>query len=251
MISHKKPYIGVTGFMTRGEVLEVLKVIPHESDYALMVGVLMNEKTINGLPHKKWPGRYPFWSDVADIFVDDPQVINLVHYNTPNPETLSRQLLQIIELCPSIDGFQLNIPWPSIDQLEKYWNVCPERKVVLQLGPQAMREVLSMDDLVARVENYGPLIDTVLVDASAGTGKPLDPMMCAKYLCALQKVPNITLAVAGGLGPTSLHLMKDLTDRFSELSIDAEGGLRTPYSEDKLDVEATQLYVSQAFRLLA
>lgn len=251
MISHKKPYIGVTGFMTRDEVRKVLEVVPHNSDYALMVGVLMNEKTINGLAHKKWPGRYPLWHDVPGIFVDDPRTLNLVHYNTPHVESLARQLLEIVDMCPGIDGFQLNIPWPSIDQMEQYWNVCPEKKVVLQLGSQAMREVSSIDNLVKRIEDYGPLIDTVLVDASGGTGRPLEPAVCTQYLRALQKVPNITLAVAGGLGPGSLHLMKDLVECFGELSIDAEGRLRAPHPEDRLDIEATQSYVLQAFRLLA
>lgn len=251
MVNHKKPYIGVTGFMTRGEVLEVLNVVPHDSDYALMVGVLMNEKTINGLAHKKWPGRYPLWHNVPGIFVDDPRTLNLVHYNTPNPETLSRQLLQIVELCPSIDGFQLNIPWPSIDQLEQYWNVCPEKRIVLQIGAQAMAEVPLGDELIRKVEDYGPLVDTVLIDASGGTGKPLDPVMCAKYLRALETVSGVTLAVAGGLGPNSLNLLKDLSECFDELSIDAEGRLRTPHPEDKLDLEATRFYVAQAFRLFA
>lgn len=251
MTNHKKPYIGVTGFMTRGEVLSVLEVVPHDSEYALMVGVLMNEKTINGLPHKKWPNRYPLWGEVTNIFVDDPRVLNLVHYNTPNPETLSRQLLEIVDLCPSIDGFQLNIPWPSIDQLERYWNVCPEKRIVLQIGPQAMCKVSLSSQLVSKVEDYGPLIDTVLVDGSGGTGKPLDATLCGNYLRALQKVPNVTLAVAGGLGPCSLNLLGDLVSCFGELSIDAEGRLRTPHPEDRLDLEATQSYVKQAFRLLA
>lgn len=53
-----KPYIGITGFMSRDEVEEVLTVFPENSTRKLMVGVLASEKTLHG-PTNKWPNRYP------------------------------------------------------------------------------------------------------------------------------------------------------------------------------------------------
>ena len=38
--------------------------------------------------------------------------------------------------------------------------------------------------------------------------------------------PSFDLVFAGGLGPGSMHLVKDLATMFPDLSIDAQAGLR-------------------------
>ena len=139
------PYIGVTGFMSRAEVEEALEVVPQDAIRRLMVGVLMSDKTLAG-QENKWPGRYPKREAVADIFVDDPRVLNLVHYNTHEPKSLCWQLKEVTELAgPNLDGFQLNMAWPPITQLRNYVEEYPEKLIVLQIGHTAM----------AQVESYG------------------------------------------------------------------------------------------------
>ncbi len=55
----KKPYVGVTGFMSSQEVIDTMKNINFKkAERLLMVGVLASSKTIRGGANK-WPNRYP------------------------------------------------------------------------------------------------------------------------------------------------------------------------------------------------
>ncbi len=240
------PYIGVTGFMSRFEVTTALAVVPQRGTRRLMVGVLMSSKTLAGQPNK-WPGRYPKRENVAGIFVDDPRALNLVHYSTDHPETLLSQLVEITELAgPYLDGFQLNIVWPPISDLEDYWEIHPDKFLVLQIGSKAMAQVESMERFEELVGAYLPMIDAILIDASGGKGAFLDAAKLAEYLRAIPKDWILGLGVAGGLGPDTLHFIEPLVPEFPELSIDAEGRLRTPMPEDALDLDRMLHYIAGA-----
>lgn len=245
------PYLGVTGFMSRAEVTEALAVVPQGSTRRLMVGVLMSSKTLVGQTNE-WPGRYPLKENVKDIFVDDPRALNLIHYNTDHPETLLMQLIEITELAgPHLDGFQLNIAWPPISQLEDYWKAYPGKFLLLQIGGRAMSEVESMERFGELVGAYLPMIDAILIDPSGGKGEPLDAVKGAEYLRAVRQYPTLGIGIAGGLGPETLHLLDPLVREFSDLSIDAEGRLRTPKPEDKLSLGAMRDYLDDGFPILA
>ena len=55
------------------------------------------------------------------------------------------------------------------------------------------------------------------------------------------------LVVAGGLSPTTLHLVQPLIEEFPDVSIDAEGRLRD--HEDHLDLQVAGQYLSKAFKM--
>lgn len=241
------PYIGVTGFMSRDEVEAALSVVPQDSTHRLMVGVLMSSKTLAGQTNKR-PGRYPKKEAVADIFVDSSRALNLIHYNTDHPETLSAQLAEITEIAGSnLDGFQLNIAWPRISQLEDYLGAYPDKFLLLQIGSKAMAQVESIDDFAEFVGAYLSVIDAVLIDSSGGKGEPLNAEKATEYLWAVATYP-IGLGAAGGLGPRTLGLIDPLVHEFGRrLSIDAEGQLRTPKPEDALCLDAMKAYLSGAF----
>lgn len=245
------PYVGVTGFMSRDEVSEALAMIPKGAARRLMVGILMSCKTLAG-QQNKWPSRYPKKEVVADIFVDDPRALNLVHYNTDHPEILHEQLVEITELAGSrLDGFQLNIAWPPISQLENYRRSYPDKFLLLQIGGKAMTQVESMEQFTEIIGEYLPVIDAILIDPSGGKGEPLDPVKGTEYLRAVRNYPALGIGIAGGLGPMTLHLIKQLIKEFPELSIDAEGQLRTTKPEDALCLNAMRTYLEDAFPILA
>jgi len=245
------PYVGVTGFMSRKEVYEAISMIPEGSTHRLMVGVLMSSKTLAG-QQNKWPGRYPKKEAVADIFVNDPRVLNLIHYNTDHPETVFSQLVEITELSgPCLDGFQLNIAWPPISQLKNYREAHPEKFLLLQIGDKAMAQVESMEQFTGLVGAYLPIIDAILVDQSGGRGELLDRAKGAEYLMAVRKYPKLGLGIAGGLGPETLHILDPFVKEFPELSIDAEGGLRMLRPDDILCLRAMKTYLEDAFPILA
>ncbi|MFA6515036.1 MAG: hypothetical protein WCT42_02095 [Candidatus Paceibacterota bacterium] len=249
----KKPYIGITGFMSPEEVSDTLKGINFQkANRLLMVGVLASSKSLKGITNK-WPGRYPSISEMENIFLDNENCLNLVHFNTKEPENLLSQLLEVTDYSgENFNGFQLNIAWPSVRVLEAYKKFYEKKCIVLQIGGDAFNEVShSPQKLADKVHReYADLIDYVLLDPSDGTGKPFDPIIAKNYLEALgAKRNNFGLGVAGGLSPTTLNLVEPLVKDFPELCIDAEGRLRT--IEDELDVQIAIDYVQKSLKLFS
>lgn len=246
----KKSYVGVTGFMSPKEVTETLKDIDlKKADRLLMIGVLASSKTIQGISNK-WPNRYPPLGEIKNIFQENENCLNLVHYNTKQPEDLLAQLVQITdEVGPVLHGFQLNIAWPDPKTLEKYHNLCPGKTIVLQIGGHAFEIVENESTYLARkVKDYLGLIDYVLLDPSGGLGQPFNPVSIKNYLYELQKYENgLGVGTAGGLSPTTLHLLEPLIKDYPDISIDAEGRLRT--KEDQLDVVITREYIQKSLNM--
>jgi hypothetical protein len=94
------------------------------------------------------------------------------------------------------------------------------------------------------------MINGILIDASGGTGKPLQPRKTLAFLRAIrERDSGIGLGVAGGLCSATLDLVEPLLAEFSDLSIDAEGKLRT--QEDDLDVKVAQTYLLRALQMFS
>ena len=249
MIKKPGPYIGVTGFTHQNEIEEALQVVPY-STYRLMVGVLMSSKTLRG-EQNKWPHRYPKKETVADIFVNSQKVLNLIHYSTDQPDYLTAQLEEITQLAgPYLDGFQLNISWPSMSSLRDFREVYPEKVLILQIGHRALAQIESLEGFKERLQVYQPLISGVLIDESGGTGRLFDTDRALYYLEVASEVRGLGLGVAGGLRSDKIHLLCPLIEKFPDLSIDAEGGLRTQTSHDLLSIGCMKSYLKEAFPLL-
>jgi hypothetical protein len=249
-------YIGVTGFMSRAEVNEALMTVSKETTYRLMVGVLMSSKTLAGEANK-WPGRYPRKEAVADIFVDDPRALNLIHYNTDSPNTLFSEVRQIVDLAgPYLDGFQFNVKWPDPSQIEAIREAYPDMYLLLQIGSHAMEQVTSFgrfpfELFKTTIGWYMPFIDAILIDSSGGKGELLNPTRDAPYLrAACEQFPDLGIGIAGGLGFGSIHILNSLVNEFRNLSIDAEGQLRTPKPEDALHLDAVKAYITMGHMVL-
>jgi hypothetical protein len=105
-------YIGVTGFISRREVEAVLEGVPGDAARPLMVGVLVSAETLAGKPSRR---RYPPVEGISDLFLDDPRVLNLIHFNGGHPNRLTEALCRLTELGgPHLHGFQLNCCWPPV-----------------------------------------------------------------------------------------------------------------------------------------
>lgn len=247
-----KPYIGITGFMTQTEVRAVLGAMRKEDSRKLMVGVLASQKTVQG-KENKWPHRYPRAEDIAEIFTNHAAVLNLIHYNTKEPETLYDQLMAITERGgPCLHGFQLNLAWPDPKALIAYRARYPKKIIVLQIGSAAFTSVNNYPYLLAEriAQNYEckGLADYVLLDPSGGYGKPFDTATARRYLNALKaRGIKCYFGVAGGLSPTTLTLVEPLVKEFPDLSIDAEGRLRDV--NDTLDLPVAIDYVLHALQM--
>ena len=241
-----RPYIGITGFTSAAQVQDALALFPSSSDRRLMVGVLASRRTCAGLP-ERMPKRHPDVDAIAGVFQDHPLALNLIHYYTDEPATLGSQLAALVERAgPSLDGLQINGHWPLRSDLERIRSARPGLRLVLQVNPashgNAPREV------AVQVREVAGLADDVLLDASAGQGRPVDPESALPYLEALED-SGLGLGVAGGLCVENLPLIEPLLARFPGLSFDAESRLRD--AEDRLDPSKVREYVETALRLVS
>ncbi|MBU6370684.1 MAG: hypothetical protein KGH93_01430 [Patescibacteria group bacterium] len=250
-----KPYIGITGFMLKREVDACLEVFPENEKCLLMVGVLASWKTVRNI-RNKYPNRYPDMHGISDIFPDSAHTLNLIHYNTDDPETLDQQLTVLEHSWGGehLHGFQLNIPWPDPGSIEKYVKGHIERRgrlpsIVLQVGGYAFTMIgNSPKRLAEKIGEYDILVDTVLLDPSGGKGQLLDVDRMRGHLEALSaKNMQIGLGIAGGLSAETLDAVALLAKEFPRLSIDAEGRLRN--KDDGLDLALAGAYVRKALRL--
>lgn len=207
-----KPYIGVTGFMTPGEVEEVLAALPTYHTHQVMVGVLASDKTLDGLPNKH-PHRFPRVERIRDLFSDNPNTVNLVHFNTHRVGRLMEDLIDLTERYggPNMYGFQLNVPWPDPKKLLTYKKICRPNRLVLWLGGDAVAEVEGSPRLLAEwVSRYSYIATDVLLDPSGGFGREFNVREALTYLQALRDL-GLGLGVAGGLSADNLiHLVEPI-----------------------------------------
>jgi hypothetical protein len=226
------PYIGITDFMSYDQVKQMLAIfnqnLPVGQNRRLHVGVMMSYKTLNGLP-TKWTKAFPAKESIAEIF-GSTETLNCLHYADYTSTDVRNSLAKAIEFGgPGINALQLDMVWPDPEQVEEA--VLGSQKnleVILQVGKNAMSE--ENDDpirVVERLHEYHGLVDCVLLDKSMGTGKGMDAVTLSAFARAIQDgFPELSIAVAGGLGPFSMNLAEPLVREFPTVSIDAQGRLR-------------------------
>lgn len=245
------PYIGITGFMESHEIETCLRVMPQDSKYRLMVGLLISNKTLRGITNK-WPNRYPVIDRFKDLIIDHPLALNMVHFNTKDYDMLLNDLDRIIELSQGrINGFQLNMVWPDPGALAFFKKAHPDKLIILQVGIKAMQVFENDPKDIANiiVSNYAPFIDYILIDPSCGLGLPLDTEKGLAYLKALlEKKVKVGLGIAGGLSADTLNLIEPIVSEIPNICIDAEGRLRD--ENDQLDLELACNYLRRANWLL-
>lgn len=247
-------YIGITGFTSQTEIKTILNAITPEHLLlrSIMIGVLVNSNTLAELPQAQ-PNRHPSKDVLADIFTTNKNIINLVHYNTSNQNSLYNELFKINQLVKNMHGIQLNIAWPAINDVRRF--VANTGKlIVLQLGHRVLSIAINEPNIFKeKIKPYNNCVDAVLIDPSGGTGKPFHLDSIIKYLYLIQDtMPEVNLGIAGGFGPdlTSFSNLENLLIQhdFGKISIDAEGNLRD--INDCLNLKKVQNYLTNAFEII-
>jgi hypothetical protein len=219
-VSAPPSYIGCSGLVSRAEVLAALAAFP-DFGRQLMVGVLASEKTLAG-QRNRWFRRYPRVENIAGVFLDDPRCLNLVHFGADEPPDATT-LARLFDLAgPLCHGFQFNGAWPWSANIETLCRMFERAgktpRIVLQAG---------LGTTAAQVGLYvrrGVATD-VLIDASGGTGKPVDPEYAAFWFEKFRAMfPSLGIGVAGGLSAETVPQVAGLLQ--AGASCDAESGLR-------------------------
>lgn len=247
------PYIGVAGFMTPEEVTDALRWVRRGSDRRLMVGVLMDPRTLAGQANER-PARYPKREAVSGIFPNDPRTLNLVHYRTgsDHPDPLSVQLEEITELAgPNLDGIQIIMPRPPVSELRAYAQAHPDMVLVLQISSRTLAQMSSATQFAEIVGQYIPVIDAVLLDPNDGRVMPFNSGMAAECLRAVGEHAVLGIGIKGDFGPDSLHVFDPLIPEFPHLSVDVEEWLRFRMPQDTMCPDAVRRHLQDAFRIFA
>ncbi len=255
MKTSAKPYIGVTGFIDRSQVEQVLLACEYAlTTHQLMVGVAVNLETLQGHESSHWPERFPAISEISGIFVDHKKVINLVHfswgrkgkplYHDEQAKAVSRLMSHTGKNC---HGIQFNMIWPAVEAIRVAAEDYGVR--VLQIGKTAIEKANFDPETVAEMLlPYGELVTDILFDMSAGHGKEMDTQSAIPFLRQIQKHnPHLRVGMAGGLYAGNVaEKISPFVRLFSSLNIDAEGKLMG--ENGKLYMESVCRYVEQAQR---
>lgn len=250
------PYIGITDFMNGEQVDNMLTVfknnLPPGQNRRLHVGVMMSYKTLNDF-ETKWTKAFPPKESIADIF-GSRETMNCLHYADYTSTEVSKSLARAIKFGgDGITALQLDMVWPEPADIARACEMAGKKPlVILQVGKNAMAECAESPEVVAvKLLSYQGIVDCVLLDKSMGTGLGMDAVALRPYVLEMKEiVPELAIAVAGGLGPDSMDLVEPLVNEFPDISIDAQGRLRPSRSAlDPIDWDLAERYLINALKL--
>lgn len=247
----KTAYIGITGAKNRKECKNLLSIVRElgvPPTHRVMIGGLASYKglawdAVADLKQYVTPGQ------LKAVFVGDRQLFNVLHYNS-RARGLPAQLEDLLEMIDSVDGVQLNIPWPHprlLRQLRDHYYT----EVILQVSAEAAAMLNHEPARIAdKLADYQGLIEYALFDPSGGVGKPFELGYITPILKAVvDSGIDIGWGVAGGLGPGQLEKLEPLLQICPTLSWDAQARLRTPDGQ-ALDLAACRNFLREGFALI-
>jgi len=259
LLSLKSPFVSITNFTKRVEVdkmVEVLKRSRGIYNCYLGVGPMMSFKTLNGFK-TTWSTVFPKNNQYAGIFIDDINVVNVLHYADYSKEvrgghrdhTLMANLPQAVRLCgPHLHAIQLDMIWPDPDQVKMFRNQFPNIEIIFQANGNALEEVGNDPSrLVRKLRKYDDSINGVLLDKSMGEGKELNAGFLFPFMCEIRaQLPQLVLAAAGGLGPGQFHLLEPLAQEHPFISCDAQSKICVESSAKKpIDLSRCETYFKE------
>ena len=223
------PYIGVSDIGSNENIVALRPNFSVLEPLALKAGLTMTRKVLWGI-QTKWNSACPSGGEIRKIFATPhPRVIRMLHYADYDGVDLVPSLKKIMRVCgKTLDGIQLDMVWPDPFILEKHKKVHTNLELILQVGEKALIQVGENPLKMWRaIQNYDGIVDRILLDRSGGNGKPLAPRSLIRFVDILyERMPALSVVVAGGLGPLTLHLIEPLLAMYPGLSIDAQGQLR-------------------------
>ncbi len=232
-----QPYVGITDFQTPEQVREMSNLwrqLSTEHDGSpshLMVGVMMSYKTLLGLP-TKWADAWLPKERLPEVFIDDMGTLNTLHYADFDNLTTCEDILRATTFCGQhLEAVQLDMPWPDLGLIEILRHHHDDLAIIVQVGTRALERI---DDSPRKfLEYFAPYFDLgvegVLFDKSMGKGRGMDARALLPFIHSAQRCfgPRLNIGIAGGLGPDTMHLAEPILREGSEISIDAQGQLRT------------------------
>ena len=254
------PYIGLIDFTTRQQAVAMAAALnkeqlkhPLRNPKVLHIGQMMSAKTLNNL-ETEWAKIWLPKEKIADVFIPG-QTLNTLHFADGTSTDVLRNLIKAVQFCGSeLNAIQLDMTWPEVDDIKIFRMAYPATNIILQVNDKAFKQIdENVHDLLKKLDEYETSIDYVLLDKSAGKGIGLDADYLRPFVDALYKhKPDLRVAVAGGLGPETLHLVEPLIKDYPSLSIDAQSRLRPSHNcKDPVDWTMAEDYIVKAVKMFA
>jgi hypothetical protein len=214
-----------------------------------MIGVLASNKTLDGLENLM-PFKFPKREDIANIFIDNPLALNMIHLACDDQGKLLSYLNMATELGgPNLHGFQLNIVFPCHETIRTYRQNNPDKIIILQISPHMMGGK-DLNQIIHALYLYRGIIDGIIFDHSRGKGEELDSKYTISCLSRIRRAfPDLGLVVGGGLCDNTMHLVEPIVKEFPDISIDAEGKLGSDNGTSFLNRGMMFAYQQEALRL--
>lgn len=246
-------YIGITDFDNRFRVIEMLDLFPESHPRKLMMGVMSSWKWFHG-GTTKWNKVWLPRDQIKQMFVDHPKVFNTLHWADYDNMTSNTDIIRACLDCGKyLHAVQLDMIWPRFNLC---WVIRDTIRVpiILQVGKKALEDI-SNDEakLLLKLEIYRTLIDGILLDCSMGRGVPMNPELLRSFIIPVKSAfPELHIAVAGGLGPDTIHLVEPIIREFPDVSFDAQGQLRdSGDSTEPINWVRAKNYMAKALELTA
>ncbi|TSC89276.1 MAG: hypothetical protein G01um10143_657 [Parcubacteria group bacterium Gr01-1014_3] len=270
----ERPYIGIVGITSMFDAIWTAKMVQRvlcKTGYPLhapQIGVQVTERSLRGEKNqnRRLPAIEEIWGIFDHAISYHKEIFTVIHFSAKNFAELKSSVDEIFEKMGGHDpqivkGLQLNKVLTKItpDQMARIREKYPQLKIIIQMHKEFLTDfpINVMMHSVAKMEPYA---DHFLIDASGGTGTPLNPQLAtfvAKNMldfCSASK-----LGFAGGLnGKTVAKSLTEIKRRMGNkldgvrFSIDAEGGLRDKlgegYGNDKYNRKKAEAYFMNAVK---
>ncbi|NTW89996.1 MAG: hypothetical protein HGB37_03775 [Candidatus Moranbacteria bacterium] len=189
MTHFPKSHICIAGITRPEHWKQIVSHIPEKPNQIVIIESMVCHETLLGKA-SEYPKRFVSLSELRTLLGRHPNVLNLVRYSTSERSSVDSQLRRIIELCgPGIDGFQLELAWPDIEQLRRFLAMFP-KKLVLKIGRQAYEDVgRSKIRLSSRLLRYHGLIQDIQLNLTEGSEDQFDPDQTLDLLKTLHVLP--------------------------------------------------------------
>lgn len=255
------PHIGTTVFTTPEEVKRAWVIFIRaggfrlELPHRLGIGVMAGHGALDDVS-SDWKRAFPRDERVAALFTSMPGLFNILHYVDHNRQTRLEDLEQAVGLGGAhLHALQLDMLWPDAELLRRFRERHPTIFTILQMNPLSVEiEGDGPVRVARRLRFYGDSLDGILLNEDPDGDRELGTERLLAYLQEIMLTcPDLNPAVAGGLGPETLHLLQPIVDgRRNAISINARTKLYLQHDRQRsIDWAAVERYIHNSVQLFS
>jgi len=236
-------YVGITGCTTPLEVEQVLDCFNEngfsmESNHVPMLGFLISPRNKDPSWHS---ARYP-QLEIFDPLIEMAYGRAFVTIHIDEKATSAWEedlyyLLEKIKQAGCIDGIQVNVMHPKLEDIKKL----RDKLIIMQYSTDYLSK--NVDQAIDEFRPMARYIDYALIDPSRGAGIEIDVQNCIPHYKELRWNLGLRVGFAGGLNPENIEgMVRSIIEGADtrDFCLDVESGVRT---NNQLDIVKVKDYL--------